>query len=123
MLTFGELQTAFFNVANLMNGRPIGVKPGFDLELGSYLCPNDLLLGRSSGECPKGMYDVDGDHKERLKFIQTVVDSFWRKWQRDFFPTKVVRQNWHTKLRNVEIGDVVLIQDSNAVRGNWKLKS
>lgn len=121
ILTFGELQTAFFNIANVMNERPIGVKPCFNLELGNYLCPNDLLLGRTSIECPKGAYDVSGDHKRRLKFIQKVEDTFWKKWQRDFFPTMLVRQKWHTQKRNVRVGDVVLVQDSNAIKGTWKL--
>ena len=32
-----------------------------------------------------------------------------------------MQQKWHTKKRNVRVGDVVLIQDSNQVQGNWKL--
>uniref|UniRef100_A0A0P4VVJ2 Integrase catalytic domain-containing protein n=1 Tax=Scylla olivacea TaxID=85551 RepID=A0A0P4VVJ2_SCYOL len=103
VLTFGELQTALFNVASMMNERPIGVKPCFNLELGNYLCPNDLLLGRASVKCPQGIYESDGDHKRRLEFIQKIVESFWRKWQRDFFPTMVVRQKWHTNRRNVRV--------------------
>ena len=96
VLNFGELQTALFGIANLMNERPIGTKPGFSLEMGTYLCPNDLLLGRSSGYCPNGMYEANGDHKRRLEFIQKIVDSFWRKWQRDYFPSMLIRQKWHT---------------------------
>ena len=33
----------------------------------------------------------------------------------------MLRQKWHTSHRNLKIGDVVLIQDSNLVRGNWTL--
>ena len=33
----------------------------------------------------------------------------------------MLRQRWHTSHRNLKIGDVVLIQGSNLVRGNWKL--
>ena len=47
ILTFSELQTVFFEVANLLNERPIGRKPGADPLNGSYLSPNDLLLGRT----------------------------------------------------------------------------
>ena len=46
--TFSEMQTVLFEVANLLNERPIGIKPGQDIELGTYLCPNDLLLGRAN---------------------------------------------------------------------------
>ena len=31
------------------------------------------------------------------------------------------RQKWHTIRRNVRVGDIVLIQDSNIVRDAWKL--
>lgn len=47
ILTFGNLRAAMFIISNLMIERPIVVKPGFCLELGTYLCPNDLPLGRS----------------------------------------------------------------------------
>ena len=47
ILSWSELQTCMFEIANLLNGRPIGLKPGFDPSLGIYLCPNDLLLGRT----------------------------------------------------------------------------
>lgn len=33
----------------------------------------------------------------------------------------LIRQKWHTSKRDVRVGDVVLIQDSNLVRGAWKL--
>ena len=32
-----------------------------------------------------------------------------------------MRQKWHVSKRNVKVGDVVLLQDSNQVRGKWKL--
>lgn len=49
-LTFGELQTVLFEIANLLNDRTIGMKPGIDVEMGSYLSPNDLLLGRTNNK-------------------------------------------------------------------------
>lgn len=121
ILTFGDLQTAMFSISNMMNERPIGVKPAFNLELGSYLCPNDLLLGRSSNHTPSGIYEINDNFKRRLAFVQRIVDSYWRKWQRDYFSTMLCRQKWHTRRRNVKVGDIVLIQDSNIVRGAWKL--
>ena len=117
ILTFGELQSAMFIIANLMNERPIGLKPGFSLELGTYPFPNDLLLGRTSSKCPSGCYALNENNRSRLRFIQNIVDSFWKKWQRDYFPTMIVRQKWHTEKRNIRVGDIVLVQDSNAVQG------
>ena len=68
---------------------------------GKYICPNDILLGRA--------------------FIQKIVDEFWRKWARDVLPTLVPRKKWTVERRNVQVGDVVILEDANVVRGVWKL--
>ena len=39
----------------------------------------------------------------------------------EVFLNMVVHPKWHTEQRNLEVGDVVLVQDSNAVRGQWKM--
>ena len=38
-----------------------------------------------------------------------------------YFPSLLVRQKWHTDKRNVEEGDICLVNDSNAYRGEWRL--
>ena len=53
ILTFSELQTVLFEIANLINERPIGRHPTSPDD-GTYLCPNDLLLGRSTARVPSG---------------------------------------------------------------------
>ena len=39
----------------------------------------------------------------------------------EVFPNLVVHSKWHTEQRNLKHGDVVLVQDSNLVRGEWKM--
>ena len=58
VLSFNELLTSVYEIANLLNERPIGIKPGNDIGLGSYLCSNDLLLGRNNRHVPKGIFDT-----------------------------------------------------------------
>ena len=40
---------------------------------------------------------------------------------RDFFPSFLLHQKWHTVYQNVKVGDIALVQDWNQIRGNWKL--
>lgn len=61
-----------------MNERPIGLKPGMDLELGTYLCPNDLILGRASNHVPCGIWK-DSFDAQKMDYVQNVVNTFWRK--------------------------------------------
>ena len=121
VLSFGELQTVLFEVSNILNERPIGLKPGYDISLGAYLCPNDLLLGRASNRVPSGPMVDTSDTRKRFSMVQSIITTFWRRWMRDYFPTLTIRQKWHTTIRNLRKGDVVLVQDSDLIRGNWKL--
>ena len=116
ILTFSELQTVLFEVANLINERPIGRHPR-SAEDSSYLCPNNLLLGRSTTRVPSGPFNESTNARLHFEFIQNIVDSFWKRWTTNYFPDLIVCQKWHTAHRNLKTGDLVLIQDSNLVRG------
>lgn len=120
VLTFFELDTVVSEVANLLNERPIG-KQSNDIEDGTYLCPNDLLLGRATSRIPGGPFPKYTSSKKRFNFVQSLVDAFWVKMTRFYFPSLVVEQKWHTASRNVCVGDIVMVQDSNALRGEWRL--
>ena len=119
-MTFSELQPVCFEAANLINERPIGRHPTSPDDE-SYLCPNDLLLGRSTSRVPSGPFVQTNNPRHRYEFIQKIVDNFWRRWTRDYFPSLIIQQKWHTIKRNLKKGDIVLIQDSNQIRGQWKL--
>ena len=119
IMTFSEFQTYIFEAAQLVNQRPIGVNPS-NPDDGTYICPNDLILGRASPSVPQGPFKERCSQSHRLDFIQNLVNAFWKKWSRDVFPLLVPRPKWHTDKRDCQKGDVVLIQDSNLVRGQWK---
>ena len=120
VMTFSELQTVCFEVANLLNERPIGRHPTSPDD-GTYLCPNDLLLGRATSRIPSGPFRETSNPRQRFEFVQNVVNYFWKKWTRDYFPSLLIQPKWHTAQRNLREGDVVLIQDANQIRGQWKL--
>ena len=118
--TYSEFQTIMFEVAQIVNQRPIGRKPTTPFEA-AYLCPNDLLLGRSTASIPQGPFEDEMNTKDRYKFTQAFLNSFWRRWMTEIFPSLVVEQKWHVERRNVSVGDVVLFQECNTIRGEWKM--
>ena len=120
VLSFSELQTVFYEIANLMNERPIGAHPT-DPNEGSYLSPNHLLLGRATARVPSGPFKEATMNRHRFELVQQIIDSFWKRWIRDYFPTLMVRSKWHTEKRNVRVGDIVIVQESNMIRGKWRL--
>ena len=117
---YSELQTLLFEAAQLVNQRPIGLKPTQPND-GSYLSPNDLLLGRASPDVPQGPFKDRCSHKYRFDFVQRTVQCFWKRWTREIFPALVINPKWHVERRDVQKGDVVLIDDANEFRGKWTM--
>ena len=85
ILSFCELQTVVYECAQIVNQRPIG-KNLCNPEDGSYICPNDLLLGRASPKTPQGPFEIHVSNKQRLEFIQELVLAFWEKMDQGLFP-------------------------------------
>ena len=115
-----ELYTLFMECANIVNQRPLG-RVTNDPNDGGYLCPNDLLLGRASSDVPPGPFKGSSSLRDRVGFIQQLVDSFWKRWSRDMLPVLFERRKWQLESRNVRVGDIVVTADSNPIRGKWEL--
>lgn len=65
VLTPFELYTCLLEAANIVNQRPIGRIPN-DPNDGSYLCPNDILLGRCSSTIPQGPFRETKNPRHRF---------------------------------------------------------
>ena len=120
-LTFSGLQTVFFQVATLINARPIGIVSGSDPTCPSPITPNHLLLGRSTPEVVQGPFNNDASPTRRYRFIQSLVDDWWAQWCRTVLPSLVPSYKWKQKHRNVCVGDVCLIKYANMKRGTYRL--
>ena len=119
IMEFSVLQTVMFEAAELVNSRPIGRHPTSPDEE-AYLCPNDLLLGRSNRHIPQGPFNENANPKRRYEFLQNIVNSFWKRWTRNYFPCLIVQKKWHFEKRNLQKGDLVLMKDTNSLRGEWR---
>ncbi|KAK7904407.1 hypothetical protein WMY93_017014 [Mugilogobius chulae] len=121
VFTWSEFQTLLFMAANLVNERPIDAKVQSREECISYVSPNSLLLGRASSKGDSADFNFEGYTFKRLQIIQSEVKKFWSKWCQLAGPNLFVRSKWHTRERNVAIGDIVWVADQNALRGQYKL--
>ena len=118
-----ELQTAFFQIADICNQRPIGLnqKPRED---GTFdvITPNDLLHGRSGHPVPDDAnIAADLPVTARYRSVHHVTNAFWKKWSNIASPSLVVRQKWHQASRNVCVGDLVSVCDPSPIKAKYKL--
>ncbi|XP_060782046.1 uncharacterized protein LOC132889497 [Neoarius graeffei] len=121
VFTWGEFQTFVCMAANLANERPIDARAQVQEDCIEYVTPNSLLLGRARSRGDPGDFQFEGYPYKRLRVIQSEVNKFWKKWSQLAGPNLFVRNKWHTRERNVAVGDVVWLADQNAVRGHFKL--
>ena len=120
ILTFSELQLAFYEITNVINSRPIGVIPNSDPDYPSPITPNDLLLGRSSNEVPSGPFDTKPSITKRFRFIQELVDDWWKKWYNLVLPSLVPSYKWTHTQRNIKVNDICLIR-YKGMRSKYRL--
>ncbi|CAC5426192.1 unnamed protein product [Mytilus coruscus] len=57
----------------------------------------------------------------RWRQIQYMANLFWQRWIHEYLPLLQERQKWHEIKRNLQLGDVVLVVDSNAARNSWPM--
>ena len=126
-LSLNELNTMMAEISNLVNERPIGVKPNSRTDP-EYLSPNSLFLGRCSDRISSGPFQseevfTDNPDKVQTRFllVQAITTQFWKVWLKLYFPTLLIRQKWHSEKRNMKVGDVCLLKDAETFRAEWRL--
>ena len=114
------ISTLFCEVESILNNRPITNIPNVPSDL-EALTPNHLLQLKSGNEFKLGNFDKsDCYHRKRWRQVQYLVDLFWKRWLKEYLPRLQERQKWCVTKRNVVVGDIVLIVESN-IRNSYCL--
>ena len=89
-----------YEVANIINGRPIGIVTGTDPMCPIAIMPNHLILGRSTSEIPQCQLDGDRNVRTYL-FLQRLGEDWWKQWYQSVLPCLIPNFKWLQKYRNV----------------------
>ena len=121
-----EMETALKMVASVVKSRPIsaryGPKGGCDPDFLTPLTPNMLLTGRANTEIPVRDYDNSSSPLVRLEYVQRVVSEWWDQFKIQNFTSLVPTQRWQHERRNMQVGDIVLVQySSKSSPGTYRL--
>ena len=119
-LTPAEYLSVAYEVANLVNERPIGHRPSPDSSI-NILTPNMLLLGRSTAKHEGASLPETGNLIKRFQLVRAVTEEFWKRWIELYVPSLVKQNKWLTPKRNLEPGDVVLVSDRSINKGTYRL--
>ena len=53
--------------------------------------------------------------------VQYLANLLWSRWRHEYLSTHHARSKWQTPIKNISVGDIVLLADENAPRNQWKL--
>jgi hypothetical protein len=121
-VTDEELHTAMCAVEGLLNSRPITYVSADPHDL-TPLTPNHFIIGQLGGQFAAEAVDVEEYVKpaKRWRRVQQLISQFWKRWIKEFLPSLNIRNKWFHQKRNLKVGDVVLVVEANAKRGDWPL--
>ena len=125
MMNYMEFQTLLRQACSIVNDRPIGYRHhgGAEGEL-QPLTPNMLLL-TSRTRSAKPIWEEFDQAPEKytrlLRMRESCLKDWWQAWFRVAFDSLVVRSKWKHEVRNVQVGDIVLMKDqAKLVPGDYR---
>lgn len=118
-LTHEVLATLMAEVATIMNARPI-VPLSSDPDMPTVLTPAMLLSQKvDTVSAPPGDLDLKDVYCSQWQQVQGLADSFWRRWRQEYLATLQPRRKWQADQPNLQIGDIVLLKDSQVKCNEW----
>lgn len=51
--------------------------------------------------------------------VQSLAEKLWCRWKNEYLQSLQVRRKWKDTRDNIQVGDVVLLKDSDAHRNHW----
>ena len=120
-LTFDEFSTVLTQVEACLNSRPLAPLPcdGDAIEL---LTSGHFLIGRPLEALPDPSASYQATSLlRRWHLCQHMICHFWRRWTAEYIA--IIRRfvKWYHPSRNLQIGDVVILQEDNLVPTKWPL--
>jgi len=123
LLDDDAFRTFMSEAAHIVNSRPLTVTSLNDPTSLQPLTPNHLLMMKSNVVLPPpGVFkDAEVYSRKRWKRVQCLLDSFWNRWKKEVLSLWQTRQKWCKPVRNLKVGDIVLVIDDQIPRCHWRL--
>ncbi|XP_060757456.1 uncharacterized protein LOC132868527 [Neoarius graeffei] len=120
-LTHEVLTTFLAEVTAIVNNRPL-VPVSTDPTDPFILTPASLLT-QKVGPCPPppGNFDQKDLYKQQWRRVQSLSNTFWDRWRKQYLTTLQPRKKWSSDQPNLTEGSVVLLKDIQCKRNDWPL--
>ncbi|CAI6371119.1 unnamed protein product [Macrosiphum euphorbiae] len=88
----------------------------------SVLTPGHFLIGQPLMAIPE--HDIDDIPQNRFKrwqLVRQALQSFWKRWSREYLHTLPSRQKWFHHIPSLVVGDIVVINSPSRPPLAWQL--
>ena len=117
-LTHEVLITLMAEVTAIINARPL-VPVSSDQDCPEVLSPTMLLTQK---RCSSVHFECQSvDPRIQWKYVQSLADTFWKRWRTEYLQTLQQRRKWKTDEPNLKTGDVILLKEKGVYRNSWPL--
>ena len=113
------LSTVMCQAEQLINSRPITYTG--DAADCTPLTPNHLLMLQRNSPMDVTGINTGLLFREKWKHLESLVDTFWKQWSREYLLNLQHRDNRKLPLPNLTTGDLVLMMEPNLPRGEWRM--
>lgn len=119
--TFEEFITILTQVEACLNSRPL-TSLSCDSDNVEVLTPGHFLIGKPMEALP----DTSISYRalpllRRWHLCQCVVRHFWQRWSVEYVTSLRRLTKWQHPTRNLQVGDIVVLQEDNLVPARWPI--
>ncbi|BES94226.1 Retrotransposon protein [Nesidiocoris tenuis] len=119
--TLQTFSTIVVRIEAILNSRPLVYQNASPDDV-LILTPGHFLVQRPLTALPESnCNDVSSRLIPKWKFVSSIVQSFWKRWQSEYLLDLQTRQKWNTPDRPAVVGDVVLIREDNTPPLSWPM--
>ena len=117
------IHTLFYEVAAIVNSRPLSVCDLYDPLSSGILTPNQLITMKTKIVLPPpgNFTQPDLYSRKRWRRIQYVLNIFWSKWKTEYLTELQNRKKWKFPKRDMKPGDIVLLKEDDQHRNAWPI--
>lgn len=118
-----SLHTYMLEAEAVVNSRPLTTENLSSPSSVIPISPQQLLTLKTKVLLPPpGIFEpADLYSKKRWRRVQHLANEFWQRWRKDFLLRLQERKKWQRPERNSTVGDVVLLNEENHPRCDWRL--
>jgi len=116
-LTLEELGTLLWQIEECLNSRPLTPLSSHPLHL-EPITPAHFLIGGPLLLVPEA--DLSNENIStfrKWRYVQALVQTFWKRWSREYLLQLQVRGRWLAQTEQMKIGDTVIIKEECARPG------